>query len=148
MLVLFHPQQDVGQGCDGFYDVRPFIEHDALGPFAHGGVGNFSSRREALFDQVFKDLGRPNDRHVGSFADPHDFFLKFCQAPIADFNGQVTAGNHDAEGLLRCGLNDDFRQVVDGLLIFDFGYQGNLAVSLTAALLKFPLQEGTRQPLI
>ena len=48
MLVLFHPQQDVGQGCDGFYDVRPFVKHDAFGPFAHGGVGNFSSRRKAF----------------------------------------------------------------------------------------------------
>lgn len=133
MLVLFHPQQDIRQGCDGFYDVRPFIEHDAFGPFAHGGVGNFSSRRKAFFDQIFKDLSRPNDRHVGRFTDPHNFFLQFCQAPIADFNGQIPAGNHDAQRLFGRGLDDDFRQVVYGFLVFDFGYQGNLAVSLAAA---------------
>ena len=103
------------------------MTHSAVRPWR---VGNFSSRRKAFFDQIFKDLSRPNDRHVGRFTNPHDFFLKFCQAPIADFNGQVPAGNHDAQGLFGRSLDDDFRQVVYGFLVFDFSYQGNLAVSL------------------
>ena len=100
VLMLFHALDNVGQADDSFDNIRPFIEHDAFSPFTHGGVCNFSPRRDAGFDQIFQDLRGPNDGDVGSFANPKDFFLQLCQAVVARFDGQIAPGNHDAKGVV------------------------------------------------
>ena len=112
MLMAFHTLDNIRQAGNGFYDVWPFIEHDAFGPFAHGGIGDFSPGRNACLDKVFQNLCSPDDGNMGSFTNPEYFFLQLCQTMISRFNGQIAPGNHDAKGIPGSGLDDDFWKIV------------------------------------
>ncbi len=108
------------EGFDGFGDVAAFVEHDAFGAFGLGGVGDFGAAWGALFDEVFEHLGGPDDGYVGGFADAEELFLRFGEALEAELDGEVSARDHDTEGLFCGGGDDDFGEVFDGAFGLDF----------------------------
>ncbi len=59
----------IRRGC--LDDMLTLVQHDALGSFAHGGIGYLGACWDALLGQPFQDLRCPNDRYVGRFANPN-----------------------------------------------------------------------------
>ncbi len=45
-------------------DIRPLVEHDALGPRRHRRVGHLAARGQAFLDQVLEHLRRPDHRDM------------------------------------------------------------------------------------
>ena len=78
---------------------------------------------------------------MGGFTDPENFFLQFRHPVVACLHSQIAARNHDAERIVRCGLNDDFGQIVDTVACFDLGNDGKVARLVAGALSQFFLKE-------
>ncbi len=89
-----HPTEDAVEHDDGIADVGSFVEHDALGPLAHGGVGHLSTRRAASTGKLIEYLGGPDDWEMRSLTQPEDLLLDFGEPLVPDFDGQVTSSNH------------------------------------------------------
>lgn len=76
-----------------FRNERPFIQHDTLRPLRYGGVRDFRPRRNAFLREIFKDLGRPNDGHVGCLCLIHDTHLKRIPARSPILRSEAPEGN-------------------------------------------------------
>lgn len=119
-----HAGEDVIEGADGFSDVWALVQHDALGALSHGGVGDFGARGDAFLGEYVEHLSGPDDRQVGGFADPENFFLHFSQSLVAAFDGEVAAGDHDAKATDLHGFQEYRGQVFEGLAGLDFQNDG------------------------
>jgi hypothetical protein len=49
VTVRFHPFQDTIEKIYGLYDMRPLVEHGALGPMAHGRIRDLRSGQGTVF---------------------------------------------------------------------------------------------------
>lgn len=119
-LMRLHALENVSEHAHGGNGVGAFVEHDALGTLAHGRVGDFRARRDSFLGQTLENLRRPDDRGVGGFADPENFFLNLGQALIAALDGQIAAGNHDAKRARSHSGENQVGQIVEGFASFDF----------------------------
>src|SRR6516162_1457724 len=112
-LVNLHAFQNVSEGADAGDGIWPFVEHDALGAFAHGCVGDLRAQWHALLCQGFENLRGPNYGNVGSLANPKNFFLDLRKPLIAAFHSEIAAGNHDSETTSAHGAENEFGQIVE-----------------------------------
>jgi len=74
-----------------------------------------SGRETTPFFAKDEHLGCPNGRDMGCLTEPEDFLLYLRHANAPQFNGQVTAGNHDREvDIRRQGADNNIRQAAHG----------------------------------
>lgn len=133
-----HPGQQVVQGRHRVQDVRPLVEHHALGSLGHGGVRDLRSRRGPFPGQPVQHLGRPYDRDVSGLTQPEDLLLHLRQALEVDLHRQVPPGDHDREGLPPCGLDDQLRKVADRFGGLDLGHECRQSGASLRVLLEKP----------
>jgi hypothetical protein len=62
----FHAPQDIVESANCFYDVRSFVEHDALGAFSHRSIRYFRTGRDAVLGEGLENLCCPDYRQVGN----------------------------------------------------------------------------------
>ena len=108
-----HPAEDVVEDAHGVGEMRALVEHHALGPLAHRGVGDLGARRRAGLGEVLEDLGGPDDGNVPGLAHPQDLLLDLRQAFVTAFHGQVPPGDHDADRGAAHRREEQARQPVE-----------------------------------
>ena len=118
-----HTTQDVVKDDDGRVDVRPFVQHHALGALGHGRVRNLGSRGLAGAGQVVEDLGRPDHGQMSRLAQPQDLLLKLGEPLVPRLHGQVTAGDHHAHARRPHGVQQNLGQAGEGRLGLDLQNQ-------------------------
>src|SRR5690606_20434232 len=87
---------------------------------SHGSIGNFTSRGKTRFVHIFKNLRRPDNGNMSSFADPKYLLLNFAQSFKTDFHGEVTTCNHDTERLVAHSFQQQGGKVFYSSMSFDF----------------------------
>src|ERR1019366_8285353 len=102
-----HASENVVEHDDSGVDVGSLVEHDTLGSLSHSGVGDLGSRRLASASQLVEDLGGPDKREGGGFAQPEDLFLNFGEAFVTSLYGQVPSGDHDTDERRTHGVEQD-----------------------------------------
>jgi len=115
----FHAREDVRQGADRFENPRALVEHDALGPLAHRGVGDLAPHREPALGERGEDFGRPDDWDMGGFAQPENLFLNLGETCESDFDSQVPARDHDSAAFDLEQRDQKFRQALKPASGFD-----------------------------
>ena len=113
-MVARHAAKDVVEHNDGGADVRALVQHNAFGTLAHGGVGDFRTRRLPRLREPVQDLGCPDHREVRRFGQPHDLFLDLGEAFVPGFDGEVAAGDHDTDERGSHGVQEDLGEVSEG----------------------------------
>lgn len=121
---------------DAFHDVEAFEwvftdggfagEHDAVGFFEDGvsDVGDFGSGGDGGFDHAFEHVCSDGDGAAEVDAAFDHVTLDDGEFLVGAFDTEVTASDHDG-----VGFEDDFVEVGDAALVFDFGDDFGLAVS-------------------
>ena len=113
MLVVLHPGQDRVQRLDRIDDVRALVEHHALGAFGHRGVSDLGSGWLPGAGERVEDLRGPDDRYMGGFAGPQNLLLDLGESFEAHFDGEVAAGDHDAEPATAHRGEQQFGEVLE-----------------------------------
>lgn len=101
-----------------FADGRFAAEHDRVGLLEDGigDVGDFGAGGQGILDHAFEHVGGDDDGFAEADAVFDDATLDDGQFFVGDFNAEVAAGDHDG-----VGGGDEFEEVLDGGLVFDFG---------------------------
>ena len=126
-MVGVHAGEQAAQEVHGLDDVRPLVEHHALGPAAHDGVADLGARRGAALGQTLQHLCGPDHRHVRGLAQPQDLLLDLGQAFEAELHGEVAAGDHHAHGRGAQAGEQDARQVHEGRTVLDLEHDAQVA---------------------
>jgi hypothetical protein len=132
--VALHAEQHVVEQVERLGDVRPLVQHHALGPLGQDDVRHLGARRQALRHQLFENLGGPDDRHAGRLAQPQQLFLDVGQAPEAELDCQVAAREHHRRRGAAGRAHDDVGQVAHRALGLDLQREGGPAPTHGAAL--------------
>ena len=122
----FHSLEHGVKCLQGVDDVRALVEHHAFGPDGLRSVADLGPSRGAGLREPIENLGGPDDRGVGSFADGQDLFLDLRESVEPEFDGEVTAGDHHAEAFPLHGGEQQFWQVSEGRSRFDIQHDTDL----------------------
>ena len=94
--------------------MRALVQHHALRPLRHGGIGDLGPRGLPGSGQVVEHLRRPDDREVGRLAHPQDLLLQLGEPLVTSLDGQVAPGDHHADPGRAHGVQQDLREAVEG----------------------------------
>jgi hypothetical protein len=146
-LVCLHPLENIVEYAHRLMDVRPLVEHYALGAVSHGSIGDFRTRRRTLLGQIFEHLGRPDCRAVRSLADPENLLLCLGQALVATFDRQIPSRNHHSDAFMPHRGEQQRGQTRKAALRFNLEHNPGPSVSVCVELLDeleyigFPIRE-------
>jgi len=118
-MMGLHLVQDVIEEADSVDDVLALVQHHALGPHSHGGIGNLGARRNAGLGKRLEYLRGPDHRHVRSFAEPQNLFLNLSQTLEANLDRKIAARHHDSNGMMAQRRDHDERELIESRPAFD-----------------------------
>jgi hypothetical protein len=114
-------------------DRRALVQHHAFRPGGHRRIGHLSTRWNTFLDHVLQHLGRPDAGHGRRLADPENLLLHFRQAFETNFCGEITTGDHNAEGAALPGACNQRRKIGECQRLLDLRDQSQGTVGLAAA---------------
>src|SRR6516164_9513309 len=107
----------------------PFIEHHALRPSGHCGIGHLSSRRQTALDQGLEHLRGPDNRHMGRLTDPKYLLLDLRHSLETNLDPKIASGHHHGcYGPTHCRKQDP-RKSFNGGPVLDFEDNPGLRLS-------------------
>ena len=113
-LVTRHTAEDVVEHDDRLVDVGALVEHHALRPLRHGGIGHLGPRGLPGSGQVVEHLRRPDDREMCRLAHPQDLLLQLGKSLVTSLDGQVAPSDHHARRRGAHGVQQDLREAGEG----------------------------------
>ena len=83
-------------------DVGAYVQRHALGALSHGGVGDLGPRGSFSPRELVEEFSGPDDRQVGGFGQPKDYFPQLHQLCVAHLCGEVPTRDHHAHRRKSC----------------------------------------------